>query len=63
MLDFDAHAGFVYDVTDTDCWEQNGSTHGRAFAISERKCLTNGSSSREKNHTVQFDCQVLIQLL
>ena len=32
MLYFDAHAGFVYDVTDTDCWVQNGSTHGRAFA-------------------------------
>ena len=63
MLYLDAHAGFVYDVTDTDWWEQNGSTHGRAFAILERKCLTNGSSSREKNNTVQFDCQVLIQLL
>ena len=33
---FATHAGLVYDVTDTDSWTQNGSTHGRVFATSKR---------------------------
>ena len=28
---FTTHASLVYDVTDTDCRAQNGSTHGRVF--------------------------------
>ena len=29
---FATHSGFVHDVTDTDCWAQNGSTHGHVSA-------------------------------
>ena len=29
---FAIHAGHVYDVIDTGCWVQNGSTHGHFFA-------------------------------
>ena len=25
------HASLVYDITDTDCWAQKGSTHGHVF--------------------------------
>ena len=32
---------FVHDVTDTDCWAQNGSTHGRVFTTLKRRFLTN----------------------
>ena len=30
------HAGLGYDVTETDCRAQNGSTHGRVFATLKR---------------------------
>ena len=26
-----AHSGLLYDVTDADCWRQNGSSHGCVF--------------------------------
>ena len=29
---FATHSGLVHDITDPDCWEQNGSTHGCVFA-------------------------------
>ena len=29
---FATWSGIAYDVTDTGCWAQNGSLHGRAFA-------------------------------
>ena len=28
---FAIQSSLAYDVTDTDCWAQNGSTHGRHF--------------------------------
>ena len=31
----------VHDVTGTDCWAQNGSTHGHVFAALKRSFLTN----------------------
>ena len=31
------HAGLAYGVTDTDCWAQNGSAHGRFVAILQRR--------------------------
>ena len=34
---FVTHAGPVCDVTDTDCWAQNGSTHGRVFMSFKRQ--------------------------
>ena len=33
---FDTVATHVYDVADTNCWAQNGSTHGRSFATSKQ---------------------------
>ena len=36
---FEAITGIFYDVTGTDCWAQNGSTHGRAFATLKRRLL------------------------
>ena len=30
---FATHSGLVYDVTDTDCCVQNGSTHDRVFTV------------------------------
>ena len=48
-LHFATHACFVYDVTDTDRWAQNGSTHGRAFAAFERRFAANRSRNRVKN--------------
>ena len=46
---FTTHAGHVYDVTDTDCWGQNGLTQCRAFTTFKRRLLTNGTRSRMKN--------------
>ena len=34
---FATRVSLIYDVTDTDCWAQNGSTHGRVFAIFKQK--------------------------
>ena len=31
---FATHAILVHDVSDIDCWTQNGSFHGRVFAAS-----------------------------
>ena len=31
LYTFDTHTGFVYDVTATSCWAQNGSPYGPAF--------------------------------
>ena len=38
---FETDAGPVYDVTATDCWAQNGSPYGRAFATFKRRRFTN----------------------
>ena len=38
---FATRSGLVYDVTDTDCWTQNGSTHDRVAATAKRRFLTN----------------------
>ena len=38
---FATHSGLAYDVIDSDCRAQNGSTHGRVFAIFKRRFLTN----------------------
>ena len=34
---FTPHSGLVHDVTNTDCWAQNGSTHGRVLATFKRR--------------------------
>ena len=34
---FVSHSGLVHDVTDTDRWAHNGSTHGRVFATFKRR--------------------------
>ena len=31
---FATHAGPVYDITDIDCWSQNGCTHSRSYVTS-----------------------------
>ena len=36
---FGKHAGFVYDVTDTDSWARKGGTYGRAFATFKYRCV------------------------
>ena len=36
---FATHARLVYDVTDTDYWAQNGSTHGRVLATFKHQSL------------------------
>ena len=46
---FDAHSDLVHYVTDTHCWAQNGSTHGRVFAASKRRFLTNWIRNRVKS--------------
>ena len=39
---FATHAGLVYDVAGTDCWAQNGSSHGCVFAtFMLRRFITN----------------------
>ena len=52
---FAAHAGLVYDVTDTSyCKVQNGSALGRVFATFRRRFLTNETGSRVKNCCVSI---------
>ena len=36
-----AHASLLYDVTDTDCWAQNGSAHSRVFMTLTHRILLN----------------------
>ena len=36
-----AHASLLYDVTDTDCWAQNGSAHSRVFMTLKHRFLPN----------------------
>ena len=31
LHNFATHSSIVYDLTDTDCWSENGSTHGRVY--------------------------------
>ena len=33
------HAGLVYDVTDPDCWPQQGSTYGRVFVTFKQQLI------------------------
>ena len=51
---FASHSGLVHDVTNTYCWAQNGSTHGRVFATYKRGFLTNRTRSVVKNCSVSF---------
>ena len=37
---FATHASMVHNVTDIDCWAQNGSTHGHVFATFQHRFLT-----------------------
>ena len=46
---FGTHTGFVYDVTVTDCWAQNGSTHGRVFATFRLRFSANRTRNREEH--------------
>ena len=39
------HSNFTYDVTDTDCWSYNGSTHSRVFMTFTK----NGPNQVEKH--------------
>ena len=36
------HAGLVYDITDTDCWAQNGSTHAHVLVTFKLQFVRNG---------------------
>ena len=40
---FGTHSGLVHDITDPNCWEQNGSTHGCVFSAFKLWVLTNCS--------------------
>ena len=53
---FATHSDLVHDVTDMDCWEQNGSTHGRVFATFKRQFLSNkqDQKSNEKLLCILF---------
>ena len=31
------HSDHIYDVTDTDCWAQNGITHGRISIFRDKQ--------------------------
>ena len=47
----------MYDVidSDTDCWAQNGGTHGRVFATFKRRFLTNRTRDGVKSiYIIQF---------
>ena len=51
---FATHAGFTYDVTDTDRWAQNGRTHGRVCATFKRRFSTSRTRNRVKNAVCLF---------
>ena len=38
---FAIHIGLVHDVTNTDCWAQNGSMHGHVVATFKTPILQN----------------------
>ena len=42
---FVTHAGLAHAVTNTDCWTQNGSVHGRASVTFKGGFVTNGRAS------------------
>lgn len=46
---FDTHSGRVYDVADTVCRAQNGSTYGRNFETVGRRFLTIRTTNQLKN--------------
>ena len=46
---FAPYSGLVHDVTDTDCWAQNGSTHKHIFATFKCRVLTNRARNGVKN--------------
>ena len=37
------HTGLVYDITDTDCWAQNGSTHTHVLVTFKLQFVRNGT--------------------
>ena len=37
------HSGLVHDITDADCWAQNGSTHGNVLQLSNVDFFTDRS--------------------
>ena len=51
---FASHSSPVHDVTNIDCWAQNGSTHGRVFETYKRGFLTNRTRNVVKNGCVSF---------
>ena len=53
---FPTHASPICNVTDTDCWTQNGSTHVHVFflQISNVDFLTNKSGNQLKNTAFIF---------
>ena len=46
---FAIHYVIVYDVTKTDCWAQNGGTHGRGFATFTCRFVENVTRKRANN--------------
>ena len=52
---FATHAGLVYDVTDTDCWAQNGSTRGCVFATFKRRFLKIQTHKRFNRTLIYYD--------
>ena len=49
-----SQSSLVHDVTKTDCWAQNGSSHGHIFATFKRRFLTNRNRNRLGKKCVSF---------
>ena len=62
---FATHFGLVYDVTDTHCWAQNGSSHGQVFETFKRRSLANRPINELKTagFLVLFVCLLKIPFL
>ena len=44
----DTHVGFIYDVTSTGCWVQDGSTHGQIFTTFKRQFVKTRTRRKSK---------------
>ena len=42
------HAGHVHDIIDTNCWAQNGSTHGHVFTAFEHRFWSSCNEARSQ---------------
>ena len=56
------HSTLVHEVIHTDCWPQNGSTHGRVFANFKRRVLTDKTRNCVKKTTPAM-CIIIIIII